>query len=53
MIPRMCVTCDSTPRFPQTEYVNVTTNVTAAMLAGKFWTTDTFYNHTGVDLIKD
>jgi hypothetical protein len=33
------------------DYADVMLNVTASMVAGHFWTTDSFYNHTGVDLI--
>lgn len=50
MFPRMCVTCSNTTQNPQFATQQVVTNTTTAMLAGKFWTTDDFYNHTGVDL---
>jgi hypothetical protein len=51
MAPRMCVECRTSISNTWFEQVNVTTNVTASLLAGKFWGKDEFYNHTGVDLI--
>ena len=52
MLPRMCVLCNTNSTNTVYDSAVVTTNVTAAMLAGKFWTIDDFFNHTGVDLIK-
>ena len=51
MFPQLCVTCSTTSKNPSFETQHVVTNSTAAMLSGKFWTRDEFYNHTGVDLI--
>jgi hypothetical protein len=52
MVPQLCVKCNMDKiAYTYYEYANISVNVTASMLAGNFWTTDQFYNHTGVDLI--
>lgn len=52
MAPQLCVKCNMDKiAYTFYEHANISTNVTASMLAGNFWTTDEFYNHTGVDLI--
>jgi hypothetical protein len=52
MVPQLCAKCNM-DKIANTyyEYANISVNFTASMLAGNFWTTDQFYNHTGVDLI--
>ena len=51
MVPQMCVKCSDTIARTWYETQAIVTNVTAAMLAGNQWQTNSFYNHTGVDLI--
>jgi hypothetical protein len=52
MAPRLCVKCNMDKiAFTFYEHANISINVTASMLAGNFWSSDEFYNHTGVDLI--
>lgn len=52
MVPRFCVTCNTSKvQYTYYEQANVTINVTESMLRGHFWNTDSFYNHTGTDLI--
>jgi hypothetical protein len=52
MAQQLCVKCNMDKiAFTYYGYAKISTNVTASVLAGNFWTTDKFYNHTGVDLI--
>jgi hypothetical protein len=47
---QVCVKCSSSITDTYYDKANITTNVTAAMLAGKFWQVNKFSNHDGVIL---
>jgi len=43
--------CNTTAEWSKITYANITVNTTKAMLQGKFWQQNEFYNHTGVDYV--